>query len=203
MRRDALYPQTLKLLDSIVELDELSPYTLVGGTALALHLGHRKSIDLDFFTLNTIDYSVLLQVLEARFKVEVTAQHLSGLNLIIDDVKCDLLRHNYTWLEPTTKLGNTRLASLEDIAAMKLNAICGRGSKKDFIDIYILLRQFSLNDVIRFYRRKYPNRSLLMAYKSLVYFEDAEREPSPEMIEPVEWFEVKETILEQVQKLNI
>jgi predicted nucleotidyltransferase component of viral defense system len=97
-------------------------------------------------------------------------------------------------------MDNIRLASLKDIAAMKLNAIQNRGSKKDFVDIYYLLQQFSLNEILLFHQTKYPNRDSIIALKSLIYFNDAEPQPDCELTSPISWGNIKEFLEKEVLK---
>ena len=84
---------------------------------------------------------------------------------------------------------------------MKLNAITGRGSKKDFVDLYFLLKDFSLKDIMNLYMQKYPQGSEFLVYKSLTFFEDAESQPMPEMLIPVNWIEIKKLISLETNKL--
>ena len=105
------------------------------------------------------------------------------------------------FLEQARLVGGTALASIKDIAAMKIYAIIGRGTKKDFIDMFFLLQRFSLEDILDFYVKKYPDGSLFMALKSLSYFDDAEGDPMPKMLEQVSWEQVKDAIGEAIRKL--
>ena len=95
-----------------------------------------------------------------------------------------------------------RLASPPDIAAMKINAIEGRGSRKDFVDMYFLLEHYSLSDIISFYKQKYPEHSEYRAMMSLSYFEDAELQPMPKMFKDVSWPEIKRRIFKEVEDYN-
>lgn len=104
-------------------------------------------------------------------------------------------------LEEISIIENIRLVSDKDIAAMKLNAIAGRESRKDFIDSYFLLKKYSLKELLNFYNKKYLDGSKFMVLKSLNYFEDAESEAIPVMFEPVNWYEIKQTIILEEQKL--
>jgi hypothetical protein len=87
------------------------------------------------------------------------------------------------------------MISQPDIAAMKLNAIAGRGSRKDFIDLYFLLRSYSISEMMEFYQRKYPDGSAFLVLKSLSYFDDAEADVQPRMLANVEWRDIKNKIL--------
>lgn len=120
---------------------------------------------------------------------------------IVDGVKVDFVKYPYSLLKPVVEQDNLRLASVEDIAAMKVAAIIGRGTRKDFIDIYFLLKIFSLQEILDLYSSKYPDGTLFVAIKSLTYFEDAESDPVPEMLEAVNWSEVKKDIVSAVRNL--
>ena len=96
---------------------------------------------------------------------------------------------------------NIRMLSTKDIAAMKLNAIAGRGSKKDFIDLYFLLNEFSIIEMLSFYEKKYKDGSVFMVQKSLTYFEDADVQQQPQMFLDFEWEICKQKIIEEVVKL--
>lgn len=111
-------------------------------------------------------------------------------------IKIDIVDYAYPWLNEAIRIiDGIQLAGLTDIAAMKLAAITGRGTKKDFIDLYFLSRRFSLSEMQSFYERKYPDGSMFMVLKSLSYFEDAEQDPSPYMLEAIDWEEIKYHIL--------
>ena len=119
----------------------------------------------------------------------------------IDDVKVDFVNYKYPLLTDCLFIDNIRVASRTDIAAMKLNAIAGRGSKKDFIDLYFLLNEFSLKDILSFYEKKYNDGSVFMVQKSLTYFEDADVQLQPQMFLDFDWETCKQKIVEEVLKL--
>ena len=118
----------------------------------------------------------------------------------IDGIKVDIVNYPYPWLSPLKIKDDIKLAALEDICAMKLAAITGRGSKKDFIDIHFLLQHFTLKEMLVFYNRKYTDGSSFLVLKSLSYFEDAENEPSPVMLTDTSWDTVKNNIKTHLQK---
>jgi hypothetical protein len=108
-------------------------------------------------------------------------------------------------IEPFESLrlvGGTALAAIEDIAAMKLKAVAGRGSKKDFVDIYFLLQHFSLNQMLEMFHEKYPNIATLLVVKSLAYFADADSQPMPNMYIPTQWQTVQKTLINAIRKLE-
>ena len=118
---------------------------------------------------------------------------------MINNIKVELVNYPYPWIRPMGNEDGFRLASLEDIGAMKLAAITGRGTKKDFIDVYFLLQQFSMADLVSFYNQKFTDGSTFMVLKSLAYFGDADLDESPIMLKPIEWELVKDSIRDSVE----
>lgn len=186
---------TLELINKIMAEPLFSPLRLVGGTAMALQTGHRKSIDLDLFGELFLDESVLTETVSSMGSIAWLNKLKSIKSLLINGIKVDFVNYSYPWLTEPVNEKNIRLAGKKDIAAMKLAAITGRGAKKDFVDLYFLLKEYSLGDMIQFYEEKYSDGSVFMVLKSLVYFDDAENEIMPEMIMPVSWDEIKKTII--------
>lgn len=181
--KNAIDPHTLELLKKLQATKELKGFFPAGGTALALHIGHRKSIDLALFTQNDFDNNFLLEFLEQNFNFKLDFSAINTLKGSIDGVKIDLISHKYPFVKPILKNENIFLFSIEDIAAMKLNAIAGNGTRsKDFIDIYFVLKQFSLENLLDFYKTKYETRNLLHVVKSLNYFDDINTQDWPELI---------------------
>jgi predicted nucleotidyltransferase component of viral defense system len=176
-------------------------FVLVGGTSLALQYGHRDSIDLDFFGNQPINEELFLSKLSLFGSVRLIKKSENILVCSINDVKVDLVSYQYDWIGPVIYSNKVRLASDKDIAAMKLSAISGRGSKKDFIDLYFILQRYSLSEVIGFYNDKYPDGSVFMVLKSLSYFEDADLELSPRMYIDIQWGEIKAFISEQLKHI--
>jgi hypothetical protein len=130
----------------------------VGGTALSLQLGHRKSIDIDLFTPYPFDAHAMADHLESTYKAEDINVLGNTLYSYIDNVKTDMLAHRYPWIGPVQEIEGIRMASLDDIAAMKLNAIVNDGSRlKDFVDIHFLLERSSLDELTSAYVAKYQD----------------------------------------------
>lgn len=173
-------PSTIQLIQELQSQAELKEFYLVGGTALALQLGHRNSIDIDLFTQNDFSPEDLLKFLEKEFSVQPTFSTKNTLLSIVNNIKVDFVRHDYRLvLPPITEEGITYL-SKEDITAMKLNAISNSGKRlKDFIDIYFLLEHFSLSEMIHFYTIKYPKYNPLIALKAINYFDDIDPDIDP------------------------
>jgi len=111
------------------------------------------------------------------------------------------LRLRYPWLEKPLVVDGIYLADIADIAAMKLAALTNRGSKKDFFDLYILLQEYQLDELLQFYRRKFPDGSTFLVLKSLAYFDDAEDEPTPVMLIATSWQQVKSCISKALQNI--
>jgi predicted nucleotidyltransferase component of viral defense system len=195
----AVSPEALELLREIQDLPVLHDFYLVGGTSLALRYGHRVSVDLDFFTDKEFETGFLIDTLQEKHPIRVLSQAKNSLTLELSTVKTDFIRHNYTLLKPVGKTDGIRMASVEDIAAMKLNSTINRGSKKDFYDIYELLNHFTLLELINFYTAKYDFSSQMTLLKSLAYFDDAEMEPDPVSVNPTSWVSVKQKILMTVR----
>lgn len=185
---------TLGLLKKLQNLPVLKNTRLVGGTALALRIGHRRSIDIDLFGELNVELDELNQELNKAGVLKQIKQSPNIQIYILDNVKVDIVNYTYPWIDELLFEDGIRIAGLGDIAAMKVSAITGRGSRKDFIDFYFLLQQFSLKEILNFYSRKYKDGSQFLALKSLVYFEDAEEDPMPDMLIPVNWQEVKRRI---------
>jgi len=193
---------TLELLKKLMTFKEFTGMRLVGGTALALQIGHRKSIDLDFF--GNIDFeNIYTADTFKNFKKVITLKSSKHINIFsIDDVKVDFVNYTYPWIQNEILIDGIRLAGIQDIAAMKLAAVTGRGSRKDFIDIYFLLQKFNLKQLMDFYSKKYYDGSEYMVLKSLTYFDDAEEDTSVDMIQKISWTKVKKNILDAVDVYN-
>lgn len=202
LQTQTVKPETLDLLRRLMSLELLSPYYLAGGTALALQIGHRESYDLDLFGKLAIPHELVLESLTAFGDVVVTDRFDNVSRFEVNRIKVDLVRYRYNLLKPLLIVDNLRMAALEDIAAMKLYAIVARGVKRDFYDLYTLLAQFSLTEMISFAETKYPESIKLHILRSLVYFDDAEDDENPKMYQPLSWDEVKERIKHEVKKLS-
>ena len=197
-----IQPSTLELLINLQKIDLLKSTRLVGGTALALQLGHRLSIDLDFFGQVFGDTKqISMNLASEGFDVMIESNSKNIHIFKINGVKTDIVNYRYSWIDEVIEEDGIRLAGLKDIAAMKIAAITNRGSKKDFIDIYFLLKYFSIKEIMDLYLEKYPDGSAFLACKSLLYFADADGQLMPQMLIPTTWEEVKECIITEVKKL--
>lgn len=171
-----MQPALLSTLSEIMKIEELNEFYLVGGTALALWLGHRTSIDLDFFIHSDFDAPTVAFALEKKFDAKNIETGKNLVRCYIAEIKIEFISHQYPLLKNIQKINGIRLASVEDICAFKLNAVVNRGSKKDFWDIACLLDQFQLNQILDFYSNKYKQFNLWQVEKSLCFFKDADEE---------------------------
>lgn len=192
-------PHTLELLRALMQEAALSELRLVGGTALALQYGHRSSVDLDLFGKIDVDGYELQSILSKYGVLKVENETKIIHQYYIDNIKVDVVNYPFEWISPIIEEDGIRLASPIDIAAMKVNAIEGRGTKKDFIDMYMLLQHYSLKEIIAFYQQKYPNYSIFRALRSLTYFEDAEDQFMPRTFIEDTWENMKLYITNQVK----
>lgn len=195
--RKSVSAELLELLNFVMEQEEFAGFNLVGGTSLALQIGHRVSIDIDLFGKSEIDEYTFLEALKSFGTIQVLKKSKNILICSVNGVKIDFVTYNYSLLQPIQYIERIRLVSLRDIAAMKLNAIAGGGSKKDFIDLFFLLKHFSLSEMLGFYNEKYKDGSEFMVRKSIGYFEDADREETPIINDDTNWEEIKKFITQQ------
>lgn len=195
-----ILPHTLELLRQLQKLPSVQDTRLVGGTALALQYGHRQSVDLDFFGTLPEDIEQMEEELRSVGKVDVLKDSANIRIYQINNVKVDFVNYSrYPWIDNIVIEDDILLASPKDIAAMKVNAVEGRGTKKDFIDIYALLHHYSLNEILAFYDAKYPEHSTLRAIMSLTYYDDADEQMSPTTFDLPSWEEMKEYIRQAVE----
>ncbi len=172
----------------------LQGWILAGGTGLALHLGHRCSEDFDFFNTESIDIQGLHEIFKLEGSYKTLQEEKRTLTLLTEGVKISFFRISDPFLFKTTPYSFFKVADIRDIALMKLIAISSRGSRKDFIDLFTILRRgMILRDYFELLPEKYTEgrSNLYQILKSLTFFEDAELEPIPTMLEPFDWEECK------------
>ena len=198
-------PATLGLLRRLQALPALAETRLVGGTALALHLGHRVSVDLDIFGKWNYEEDLGLALSKVgRVEKESGTQSGKMAFFYVDDVKVDCVAYEeYAWIDAAVEESGVRLAGVRDIAAMKVNAVTNRGTRKDFVDVARLLDDYPLEEIFGWYQLKYPDANLALALRSLSYFVDAETMPMPRMLIPFDWEDAKERIRAAVRGLAV
>ncbi|WP_462222613.1 nucleotidyl transferase AbiEii/AbiGii toxin family protein, partial [Ferruginibacter sp.] len=159
-------------------MPELQHFSLVGGTALSLIYGHRVSVDLDLFSNIPFENTTVVEALKNKFLDKFIMEEKPprfGIFCFVDNVKIDIIRHPHILIRPLLNIEGIRMFSTEDIIAMKVQAILGRGKKKDFWDIAELLQHFSVADFIQFHKEKYSTQNLLITVpQAITYFSDAE-----------------------------
>jgi predicted nucleotidyltransferase component of viral defense system len=201
---ETVEPNTFSVLKQLMEIAELKNFSLVGGTALALCYGHRKSDDLDLFSNKPFENPELVNALEKKFKtsfVNRTTNPRFGIFGFVKDVKIDFVSHPHALIRSELNIEDIRMFSTEDIIAMKVQAILGRGRKKDFWDIAELLQHFSVTDFIKFHKEKYATQNLLITVpQALTYFADAEESEEPISLKKQTWDSVKEFINAKVRE---
>jgi hypothetical protein len=196
MHEKALPKHSLELLKDLErdDPDRLRGWVLAGETGLALRLGHRLSEDFDFFRTDRVDVRSLHAVLASHGPYETLQDEEHTLIVLLRKVKLSFFRVRDPFLFRPAPYRFFAVADARDIALMKLAAIAGRGSRKDFVDLYLILRSPpTLREYLAMLPRKY-DASRLNTYhilKSLAYFADAEKEPPPRMLEPFSWEECK------------
>ena len=204
---EGLPKKQIKVLKALGPHMTAQGFYLAGGTALAIHFGHRISVDLDWFTPQPFEDALLLAQTLRNSGLELQLGQVSAgtLHGSIQDVRVTFLQYQYPMLKPPLywKAVECNLAALEDLACMKLSAIAQRGARKDFCDLYALgTTSFTLQDMLGFYQRKFAIRDIGSVLYGLVYFDDAESERMPRMLWDVTWREIKKTILEWVKGVS-
>ncbi len=198
-----LLPDTIRAFKLVSKISIVKKSYLAGGTALALHLGHRISVDLDFFTQEVFDEKTLSGELNQiqEYKEEGIAWRTVWGK--VAETKFSLFYYQYPLIKKTIKFESIQILDKEDIAAMKIHALEDRGTKRDFFDLYFLAKEFSMEQMLTFYDQKYGvlQEHLYIIMRSMDYFQDAEIEDDPRMLIPVSWGEVKIFFQEQTLKL--
>lgn len=192
-------PETYSTLKAIFSVEEINKsFALAGGTSLALQLGHRKSIDLDIFSPTPFDTELMEQLFSSQlnFDFKLTNRNRTMLFSYINGVKCDFICEPAKLIKPFNHIGGINYFDVEDIAAMKMHTICGRGKKKDFFDIYVLTENFGWKNMLKWFELKYGASQFYFLWRSISYFTDADEDPDITTIAPYNksWEEVKEYI---------
>jgi len=204
--KETVDPGVLKLLINLQNDPFFTDFYLVGGTALALQIGHRKSADIDLFTGQPFNVEDYVRHLEDNYDFRPDYMQKNTIRGSISGVSVDLITHQYPMVDPVVETSGIRMVSLKEIAAMKLNAISGNGTRvKDYIDIHFLLKKMSLSEIMESFSQKYGKHNTFHALKSLVYFDDIEEKNWPQMIlEPKLTLQIvkKRLVLEQEKYLK-
>jgi predicted nucleotidyltransferase component of viral defense system len=185
-----------------MSLKELAGFSLVGGTALALRLGHRKSVDLDFFSEDKFEIPAMRNELKKYFgeRINIVSSEKNRLGIFstVDGLKIDICKHPFPLIRPLVTEEGIRFWSFEDIAASKVYAISMRATKKDFWDIDRLLDIFSIEEIASFYSLRYKQNLAIAVSKMLTYFDEAEETKEPECLMGKKWAGVKKSIFKKI-----
>lgn len=193
--------------EALAELDAagvLAGFYLAGGTGLALHLGHRRSVDLDLFRQAAFSPESLLPKLQALGSIRIRQIEPGTVHFDLHETRASLLHYSYPLLFPLQRFRTVDVADPREIACMKVSAIASRGTRRDFIDLYVVAQTHGMHQILDWFRRKFAGTpySRVHVLKSLVYFEDAEREPMPHMLVPLDWHAVKAFFTTEIPRLS-
>ncbi|OGM15226.1 hypothetical protein A2985_03440 [Candidatus Woesebacteria bacterium RIFCSPLOWO2_01_FULL_43_11] len=202
MFEKVLLPATLGLVKKLTPDSFPEGSYLGGGTAVALQLGHRRSADLDFFTAYEFIESQWEQKLAKELRFKLLKRDWQTLIGACGEVKISLFGYKYPLIGKKERFFDMEVASLPDLAAMKLDTVISRGAKRDLIDIYFLAQKFGLDKLFEYYDKKYKNfqEREIMIKKALVYFEEAKDDEMPDMLVKTDWEEIKRWFREKVSK---
>ncbi len=181
-------------------------FYLAGGTALALHYGHRRSVDLDWFSPHPIEdpLGLAARIRDSGIRLEVSSVSRGTLHARVNRVRVSFLEFRYPLLTRTMSWPEARcpIAGIRDIACMKLAAIAQRGSRKDFVDLWALLaHRRRLPAMLTDYRKKFSVNDISSVIYGLCYFDDAEAEPLPIMLAPAGWPEIRAGVTAALKKI--
>jgi len=206
MFEQVLSKNAKKSLATLGESGLLRDAYLAGGTALALQIGHRISVDLDFFTSKEFNGNIFVRKLKKLIPDFQLERMAAGTVLgNINKIRFSFFFYDYPLLFKKHNLSGIKIADIKDIAPMKIAAISDRGTKRDFIDLYFIIKMekvLSLDEILRLYDKKFGllKQNKIHILKSLCYFDDAEQEPMPKMLKDVSWKEVKKFFEEEIKK---
>lgn len=181
----------------------LGHFYLAGGTGLALQFGHRLSLDLDFFSKDQFDEETFLQRVQALEGFALVAKAPYTLHVTVQETKVGFPGYAYPVLFPANLFFDVAIADPRDIACMKVSAIASRGTKRDFVDLYVCAEHYGLKEILRLFDQKYAqvHYSKIHILKSLTFFADAEKDPMPHMLVTLNWDKVKQFFLREAPRL--
>jgi len=184
----------------------LKEFYLAGGTGLTFQLKHRLSLDLDFFTRKDINTKILIQKLKNLGELSIEKEAENSLISDFNRTRITFLKYDYPCLFNFKKILKIKVADSKDISCMKIDAISSRGTKRDFIDLFFICQKvLSLDKLLKLFQRKYKSvdYNIIHIFKSLIYFEDAEKDPMPKMIIPISWDKVKEFFTKEIKNIKV
>jgi Nucleotidyl transferase AbiEii toxin, Type IV TA system len=198
--KEVISEQVARALGELQTIPIAARFYLAGGTGLALHLGHRRSVDLDFFLGDDFDVEFLLQKFQILEGFSLVSKSPGTVYANIRETKVSFIAYVYPMLFPFERFLGAKIADPRDISCMKLSAIASRGTKRDFVDLYVLAKQYGVDQLLVWFKQKFAqtNYSIVHILKSLVYFEEAEQDPMPDMLVPLSWDDVKRFFAREV-----
>ena len=202
--REVINPQVERSLHDLQTLGILDRCYLAEGTGLALHLGHRRSHDLDFSSRDPVEPEMLIRRMKDLAGFALASQAPDTLHVTVHGIKVSFLAYPYPVLFPFATFLGVNVADPRDIACMKLSAIANRGTKRDFVDLYLMAKQCGLVHLLEWFKQKYAdvNHSLTYLLKSITWFEDADKEPMPDLLAPLSWEDVKRFFRSEAPRLS-
>ena len=206
MLQEVISKKTKDDLEILTKAGILKDFYLAGGTGLTFQLEHRLSIDLDFFTSKDIDTKILIQNLKNLGKISVEKEAQDSLIGNFNMTLISFLKYDYPCLFSFKEIHGVKVADSKDIGCMKIDAISSRGTRRDFIDLFFICKIIlPLDKLLNLFKKKYSivNFNMIHILKSLVYFEDAEKDPLPRMIKPVSWDDVKRFFIEEFGNIRL
>jgi predicted nucleotidyltransferase component of viral defense system len=204
LHKEAVTPELFEVLKSLMRVDELNPFRLVGGTAIALQLGHRKSVDIDLFSNEKVDLKNISRALKEKFpEIKNITRTQTHITTFIHGVRIDIYDD---WSipfkkEPVFKEG-IRLTALEDLAAFKLSTIIERREKKDYIDLYFLFNHLTATKILKGFKSYEPllsDKSLVFALAEVTTAKE-NKSPMPNMLTKINWAEMTKVFIEESRK---
>lgn len=203
-----MFPEILpengeNLLKLLTKANLLDSFYLAGGTGLALQIGHRKSVDLDFFSKKDFNTGQYINRLQSIGHFELLNEAQGTVTSILNNVKISFFFYDYPLLWDLNTFNKVKIGDVKEIGLMKFTAVAGRGTKKDFVDLYWIGKNIiPLLKLFTFFDNKYGNTyNLYHTLKSLIYFEDADQDKMPQMVKPVNWQDVKTYFYKEEKKL--
>jgi hypothetical protein len=192
---EAMTPEAMALVHRLAPMVMRHRFVLAGGTSLTLHLGHRLSVDLDFFSEEDVLPDLLMgELRKAHLNPEVLQLAPGTLSVMMEGVKVSFFHYPYPFVDPSQPYEGLMVASILDVAAMKLVAIAQRSARRDFVDLYVILQQVPFGAVAARAVQRYGTGFIepVVIGKGLTWFEDADGEPDPQYLgQPLPWDDVK------------
>lgn len=193
MFADCLTKQTLENVATLSHIPFVKKYYLAGGTAVALNLGHRLSVDLDFFSPTPEKPTLIASALANAGNLDIFQNDEGTFNGSLNGVKLSFFLYPYRLLQDTDRFEGLSVAAFPDLVCMKLDAIASRGTKRDFVDLYFLLQKSNIDDALELFMKKFTTQNVPITHilKSLIYFGDAEAEGELQMKIDIDWETIK------------